>query len=76
MTWRASVCTSLQRGQCESASDPSICVTVIRRRSSEEDMATGKASEARAMFADAAPVRRTVLGPDHPLTKASESGAE
>ena len=33
---------------------------------------TGKASEARAMFAEAAAVRRAVLGPDHPDTKESE----
>ena len=37
--------------------------------------ATGKASEARAMFAEVAAVRRLVLGPDHPLTKVAESGA-
>ena len=37
--------------------------------------ATGKASEARAMFAEAAAVRRTVLGPDDPRTKEAERGA-
>ena len=34
--------------------------------------ASGKASEARAMFADAAAVRRAMLGPDHHLTMESE----
>ena len=34
--------------------------------------ASGKAGEARAMFAEAAAVRRDMLGPDHPLTMESE----
>jgi hypothetical protein len=38
--------------------------------------ATGKASEARVMFAEAAAVRRTLLGPDHPDTKEAERGAK
>ena len=33
--------------------------------------ATGKASEARAMFAEAAAIWRSVLGPDHPETRSS-----
>ena len=37
--------------------------------------ATGKVSEERAIFADAAAVRRTVLWPDHLDTKAAECGA-
>ena len=33
---------------------------------------TGKKSEAKTMFTEAAKIRRNKLGPDHPLTKKSE----
>ena len=33
---------------------------------------TGKKSEAKTMFTEAAKIRRHMLGPDHPLTKKSE----
>ena len=33
---------------------------------------TGKKSEAKTMFTEAAKIRRNMLGPDHPLTKKSE----
>ena len=33
---------------------------------------TGKKSEAKTMFTEAAKIRRNKFGPDHPLTKKSE----
>ena len=33
---------------------------------------TGKKSEAKTLFTEAAKIRRVKLGPDHPLTKKSE----
>ena len=33
---------------------------------------TGKKSEAKTMFTEAAKIRRNMLGPDHPLTKKAE----
>ena len=42
-----------------------ICIGLVLK-------ASGKAGEARAMFAEAAAVRRAMLGPDHPLTMESE----
>ena len=33
---------------------------------------TGKKSEAKTLFAEAAEIRRNKLGPDHPLTRKSE----
>ena len=33
---------------------------------------TGKKSEAKTKFTEAAKIRRNMLGPDHPLTKKSE----
>ena len=33
---------------------------------------TGRKSEAKTLFTEAAKIRRNMLGPDHPLTKKSE----
>ena len=33
---------------------------------------TGRKSEAKTLFAEAAEIRRNKLGPDHPLTRKSE----